>query len=122
MGLTEEVFNRFQKQRRMTPEQKSRIESKIKQLQKLLGPETGYFIGFYQVIEEGSHIDGRIFLNTRNPNEMAAILLAYAKQNPVFEAVVAGMEAARRAEREAHRPQAKQEQSKLILPKMGIVK
>lgn len=104
----------------MTTEQKQRIESKIKQLQRALGSDMGYVIGYYGLTEDEKEVFGRFFLNTKKPREMAAILCQYAKENQVWDAVVQNMEIIRATERKQAQPVAKQ--SNLIVPKMGVIK
>ena len=104
----------------MLPEQKARIEAKIKQLQKALGSDMGYVIGYYGLTEDEKEVFGRFFLNTKKPREMAAILCQYAKENQVWDLVVQNIEAIRGLERK--KAQDVKMKSKLIVPKMGVIK
>jgi len=100
----------------MTDEKIIQAEKKIRQLQKALG-KAGYMIGYYAPSEDGKQIDGRFYLNTEKPREMANILCEFAKQNPQFNEVVNYVIAIRSAQNRPAQPK-----SKLILPKMEIVK
>lgn len=104
----------------MLPEQKARIESKIKQLQKALGSDMGYIVGYYGLTEDEKEVFGRFFLNTKKPREMAAILCQYAKENQVWDLVVQNIEMIRTIERK--KAQEAQPKSKLIVPKMEVIK
>lgn len=104
----------------MNQEQKQRIETKIRQLQKALGSDMGYIVGYYGLTEDEKEVFGRFFLNTKKPREMAAILCQYAKENQAWDLVVQNIEAIRGLERK--KAQEAQPKSKLIVPKMQIVK
>lgn len=104
----------------MLPVKKVKIEKQIEKLKADLGKE-GYLIGYFNLSPDGQSVNGRFHIQLAGgPANTAGILYEFAKSNPAFAATLDYVEGMRRAARAAQVTQ--EPKSKLILPKMGVVK